>query len=283
MSQKLSNPPAAPGNLSDSSPEKSPSRSWRSSSVQRSSQPAPPSSQRRRSQAPSRTRRSREAAPTGDPSVWDVSTWERPSPALSTRGRSPSTVSARGRSHTRDRSPLASVSRTVIIHDDPRGPSPQPLMRPLATGSSMTVHVRGSSESTLTADSPAASQRPPVSAATANPPDLPPARRSRSQGSHRTPPERPVPPPPRVPLPVGPSPQAPSPPRELPVRVTLPPCTPPPPGPGDLVLPRTPGNYSSPEVEPVLDVTRLPQPRHLPHQPPATGNGTVGLQLHTPQ
>ena len=270
MSQKPIDPPATPEVLSDSLQEKSPSRSWRNSSSQRPERPAPSSSsRRRRSQASSRSRCSRDAAPT----VWDVSTWTRPSPTPSTRGRSPRRSSARGRTHSRDRSPLPSSTRTVVLHDRTGAPSPQPLLRSLDSATNITVHVWGSSESTLTADSPTATQSQTEHATAPAPSDRPPARSAGAASSHRAPAKRPEPTQHRVQLPVQPPPRAPSPPRDRPARVALPPCTPPPPGPGDLELPRTPGNYSSPEVEPVLDVTRLPRPRHLPAASPATSDG----------
>ena len=127
MPQKRSSPSSAARVLSDSSPEKSPRRSWRGSADRPQEQPAPPSghsSRRRRSQAPSRTRRSRDASPPGDSSVWDASTWTRPSPAHSARGRSPRASSARGRQRNRDRSPLRSVTRTVTVNDKGKAPSP---------------------------------------------------------------------------------------------------------------------------------------------------------------
>ena len=216
--------------MSESSPEKSPSRSWRSSSSQRPEQPAPPSSsRRRRSQASSRSRSSRDVAPAGASasSVWDASTWMRSSPPPSTRGRSPRRSSARGRTHTRDRSPLAPSARTVVLHDRTGAPSPQPFLRSLDSAANITVHVRGSSESTLTADSPTATQSQPGPASASAPSALPPAEIPGSASTRRTPAKRPEPVQPRVQLPVQPPPRAPSPPRERPARVDLPPNTPP--------------------------------------------------------
>ena len=233
-SQKRSNTPTA-SVMSDSSPEKSPSRSWRGSSGRSSDPPASSTEQakssgrrRRRSQAPSRARRSRDTSQPGESSVWDASTWERPSPSQGNDGRSPQPSSGRGRSRTpRDRSPLRTITRTVVFHDRDRAPSPQPPGRHVDSGATPVVHVRGSSESTLTANSPAAEdQTSPI--VVGSPGDRPPPRPSRSPVPPPAP-ERPAAPQPRDRPTVQPLPRARPAPRDSLVQVA-PPGTPPPPG-----------------------------------------------------
>ena len=271
MSQNHSSPTCVG---SDTSPDDSPRRSWRSSS--RASDPPASSSgqsrsarrRRRRSQATSRARSSRDTSPPGESAEVPSSARDRSPTTLSTRGRSPTSRSDRGRHLAdRDRSDLRAVTRTVVFHDRAQAPSSQSAAR----HSDPPGHSRRSSESTLTASSPALQPGPSGTQAPLPPRDLPPAQDLRSQ---RQPPpaSRPVvPPPPRDRPLIQPLMPPPNSPQEQ-LRAPAPPGTPPGRAPDDLELPRTPGYFSSPEVESVLDVTRLPRPRHLVQQSPATSD-----------
>ena len=298
----MSELPTAPPHDCDSSPERSPRRSWRTSSLRPRGPPVSQGQQR------SSSRRSRRPVPASQPRP------DRDQPGTP----SSRPVDARGQSAPpsgRDRSPIRTVAthrsrqeiqppRTVIARAQPsrartpspkhqRAPSsqltsaatsrelqaPQPeirevLMRPtqaptlqarattrqqtVAPLPLMSLNVRtpprspspqpgtssgirhtppqpylipGSSESTLTAPSPAHRSRrtrsPSPEVVVMGPP---PARDPRAKGAI---PKRPRPP------------------------ETLPPArTPPRREPEPLQLPRTPGFYSSPEDDPGLDITR---------------------------
>ena len=273
MSKQATSPAPVDTSILDSSPEQSPRRSWRHSRRTPAPEPVRQRSSRRSrySSASSHFRSLRETAPLTDSPSRQLSTRGR---AQSARDRSPLASSAPSRTvqapslltlplpprpvglseSTSARPPRAPVPRDLrsklAARGLPRAPSPQPPAREPSPQPGTSTGIRhspfnpyrllGSSESTLTAPSP---PRQSTRRLVPSSPEVlfvapPPPRRSRS--------------PTRAPRPR-------SPPRRVTTREHAPTRTPPRPATDYTQFPRTPG-YSSPEPDPVLDLTRLPRP-----------------------
>ena len=271
-----------------SSPEPSPRRSWRSSSR---------STTRERSSGSHRSNRRGQRSPsTGGRQ--DSALHATPSRPPASRGRSP------GR-RNRDRSPLAQSSRSgrqpglqssrSLLRPSP-APSPQdrphrsgaksPQPGPAHRSGSLLDRPApplGSSESTLTAPSPQDQGRPiSISPEGALPAPQPP-RRLMSPGllpARHPPPDRPVRRlmspgllPPRRPSPDRPVRRPPPPPDQGVDKRQSPARSPPRRVPEILPLPRTPGDYSSPDDELDLDLTRLQRPQLPRPASPGSSDG----------
>ena len=256
----------------DSSPDQSPRRSWKDSRRP----PAPEPRTTRQS-----SRRSRYSSATSRPR-----SLREPAPLMETPTRPPST---RGRTPTvRDRSPLVALEQPAPM------PAPRQPQGPVAPATSRqstapsprdlrdTLTARGLPAPLLPARDP--SPQPGTSTGIRHPPFFPrrllgssdstltapsPQPRSTWRPAHSSPEEfSAAPPPPRRSRSPFRAPRPRSPPRKTSGRERAPARTPPRPQREILVLPRTPG-YSSPEADPVLDVTRMYRPPVPPRDSPS--------------
>ena len=274
----MSHPAASPDqpvnmdtSILDSSPEQSPRRSWRNSRRAPAPEPVRPQRSSRRSRyssASSHLRSLREPAPLTE-SPRRSSTRGRPlqrdrsplpqnaplrivqPPSLLTLPLPPRPMPAPGATSARPpRVPVPKDLRSKLLERGlPRAPSPQPA-RELSPQPGTSTGIRhqpfrpygllGSSDSTLTAPSPQHQSTRRLERSSPEELFVAPAPPRRSRSPVRAAPPR-------------------SPPRRVTTREHAPVRTPPRPPTDYTQLPRTPG-YSSPEPDPVLDLTRLPRP-----------------------